>query len=186
MRKILGKNHFYKYIKLFYILILYLLLYHFKIQKKKPYSYIKSEKWIIMTTNNIKNCFNFSTFESLNDWKTLIISLNETNDNIAHIFILSDKIVYLSIKDQLKLSYDILKYISMNSYSRKNIGYLFAIEHGAKEIFEIDDNIMIKNSDYINYIFNKTLYERITLCKNNKGEMINPYSYFGLNNNYFS
>jgi len=182
MRKILGKNHFYKYIKLFYILILYLLLYHFKIQKKKPYSYIKSEKWIIMTTNNIKNCFNFSTFESLNDWKTLIISLNETNDNIAHIFILSDKIVYLSIKDQLKLSYDILKYISMNSYSRKNIGYLFAIEHGAKEIFEIDDNIMIKNSDYINYIFNKTLYERITLCKNNKGEMINPYSYFGLNN----
>ena len=138
-----------------------------------------------MTTNNIKNSLNYSIYsilESLKDWEILIISMNETNDKIWHIFNLSDKLVYLSIKDQLKLSYVILKYIPMNSYARKNIGYLFAIEHGAKEIFEIDDNIMIKNSDYINYIFNKTFYERITLCKNNKGEMINPYSYFGLNN----
>ena len=71
----------------------------------------------------------------------------------------------------------------MNSYSHKNIGYLFAIEHGAIEIYEIDDNIMIKDQNYINYIFNKSFYERITLCKNNRGEMINPYSsYFGLNN----
>ena len=34
----------------------------------------------------------------------------------------------------------------------------------------------------MNKYHNKTIYERITLCKNNKGEMINPYSYFGLNN----
>ena len=154
-KKILRQNHFYKYFKIFY--------------------------WIIMTINNLENISYYSYFESLNDWKTLILSLNESNDRICNLFNSSDKLVYLSIKDQLRLSYNILKYISMNSYCRKNIGYLFAIEHGAKEIFEIDDNIMIKNSNYINYIFKKEFYERITLCKNNKGEMINPYSYFGLN-----
>ena len=147
-KKILRQNHFYKYFKIFYV-VLYLLLYHFKIRKKeKLYSHINSEKWIIMTTNNLENISYYSIFESLNDWKTLILSLNESNDRICNLFNSSDKLVYLSIKDQLRLSYNILKYIPMNSYCRKNIGYLFAIEHGAKEIFEIDDSIMIKNSNY--------------------------------------
>ena len=183
LKKKLKQNPFCKYLKLFYKLILFLFLFNFKIKKKeKLYSHINSEKWIIMATNNTQNISYYSIFENLNDWKTVIISLNEANDNIWHITNSFDRIIYLSIKDQLKLSYKIFKYISMNSYSHKNIGYLFAIEHGAKEIYEIDDNIMIKDSNYINYIFNKSFYERITLCKNNRGEMINPYSYFGLNN----
>ena len=182
-KKKVTQNHFYKYLKLFYNLILFILLYLSKIQKKKKlYSHINSDKWIIMTANNLNNTLNYSFLESLYEWKIVIISLNETNDNSWHISNISDKLIYLSIKDQLKLSYNIIKYIKINSYSRKNIGYLFAIEHGAKEIFEIDDDIMIIDINYINYIFNKTFYERITLCKNNKNEMVNPYSYFGLNN----
>jgi len=42
----------------------------------------------------------------------------------------------------MKLGYNITKYIPFNSYSRKNIGYLYAIQHGAREIFETDDNIL--------------------------------------------
>ena len=43
----------------------------------------------------------------------------------------------------MKLRYKTVKYLNYNSYSRKNIGYLFAIEHGAKEIYEIDEDIII-------------------------------------------
>ena len=161
----IRKDQFYKYLKLLYILILYLLASLFWIErKKKPYYHINSEKWIIMTTNNIQNTSYYSIFESLSDWKTVIISLNEINDNIWHKFNSSYNLVYLSIKDQLKLFYDIIKYIPISSYSRKNIGYLFAIEHGAKEIFEIDENIIIKNSNYILIIFLKKHFMKELLC----------------------
>ena len=39
----------------------------------------------------------------------------------------------------------------------------------------------MNNFTNLNWKFNKTLYERITICKNNKLQMINPYSYFGIN-----
>ena len=39
---------------------------------------------------------------------------------------------YLSFADQEALPYQILKVIPPNSFGRKNVGYLYAIHHGAK------------------------------------------------------
>ena len=116
---------------------------------------------------------------SLKSWKIVIIECNKntfkkwkvtTND--------SHKIIYLSINKQKKLNYNIIKYLDINSYSRKNIGYLYAIHHGAKEIYEIDENIFIKDlKDEYNLNISKLCYGI-----RNDSRMINPYSYFG--NNY--
>jgi hypothetical protein len=137
------------------------------------------DKWIVITTINPPNSLIFCLLKNKNHWKILVVADERTKDNDWRSLNISSKLVYLSLKDQINLNYNILKYIPINSYSRKNIGYLYAIEHGAKEIFEIDDNIKIKNLDYINYSFNNSISKIISLGKNNVSQMINPYSFFG-------
>lgn len=48
--------------------------------------------------------------------------------------------VFLSTETQLQLGYKVLKYLPWNSYTRKVIGYLYAIEHGAQVIYDTDDD----------------------------------------------
>ena len=79
--------------------------------------------------------FNLLTF--LEDWKIVVISINNKIDKKWKKLDYSNKLVYLSLKEQMRLGYHISEYLSLNSYARKNIGYLYAIQHGAKEIFEI-------------------------------------------------
>ena len=107
-----------------------------------------SDKWIVMTTINPPNETIDSLLKFFDNWKIVVVADKKTNDDNWKQFINSDQLFYLSLKDQYNLNYRILKYIPTNSYSRKNIGYLYAIHHGAKEIFEINDNI-IDNFKYI-------------------------------------
>ena len=92
------------------------------------------------------------------------------------------KLIYLSIKSQNQLGYEILKYMPEDSYNRKNIGYLFAIQHGAKEIYEIDENLKLNNSmekfDLDYDIKNNSL----CYVNQKEGKMVNPYLHFGETN----
>ena len=142
-----------------------------------------SNKWIVITTINSPSQLIFNLLKIADNWKIVVIGDIKTNDEEWKIFKLSNKLVYLSIEDQLNLCYDVTKYIPFNSYTRKNIGYLYAIENGAKEIYEINDNINIKNLNDFNKIFrNNDTYSRLCLTKSNNTKMINPYYYFGLRN----
>lgn len=49
-------------------------------------------------------------------------------------------ITYLSVDDQVRVFGDIAKLIPTRHYSRKNLGYLYAIRSGAKIILETDDD----------------------------------------------
>jgi hypothetical protein len=56
---------------------------------------------------------------------------------------------YLSINEQLKLDFKILKILPYNHYSRKMIGYLLAIQRQADYIIDTDDdNIPKENWDF--------------------------------------
>jgi hypothetical protein len=49
--------------------------------------------------------------------------------------------VFLSLQEQkTRLKYKTIRLIPYNSYTRKVIGYLYAIEHGAKWIYDTDDD----------------------------------------------
>ena len=61
-----------------------------------------------------------------------------------------------------------------NHYCRKNIGYLYAIEHGATIIYDTDDD-NVPLADTIEYLCEKTNilhYNTNALC-------VNPYAHFG-------
>ena len=136
-----------------------------------------SPKWIVITTINTPNTYIHILLLSVPDpWKIVVIGDIKTNNASWAKFKNSSKLFYLSIEDQLKLNYNITKYIPFNSYSRKNIGYLYAIQHGAKEIYETDDNIyMFNRKNFLNRYIEKYIY----YAENNNSLMINPYNFYG-------
>ena len=85
---------------------------------------------------------------------------------------------YLSAKDQLELAkkLKIVKLIPFNSYLRKLVGYLFAIDNGAKFIYETDDDN--SPSDGL-FGFRYEKFIGVEANAENFSLFINPYSYFG-------
>ena len=77
------------------------------------------------------------------------------------------------------LNNSISKFLSFNSHSRKNIGYLYAIQHGAKQIFEIEEDIVISDLNSLNLNFDNN---KICFGIRNDSRMINPYIHFGEKN----
>ena len=66
-----------------------------------------------------------------------------------------------------------LKY---KSYTRKNIGYLYAIQHGAKIIYETDDDNSPTNGEIEFDQNNNVLYYAYDSVKSS---VVNPYAHFG-------
>ena len=118
--------------------------------------------------------------EMLENWKIVVISNNEKIDEKWESVDFSDKVIYLSLANQINLGYKIVKFLNFNSsFARKNIGYLYAIQHGAKEIFEVDENIIISNIYDLNLNYKM---DKICYGIRNDSSMINPYSHFKKNN----
>ena len=145
-------------------------------EKYPIYNSTHSPKWIVITTINKPNRYtNKLVSKTPKKWKIVVVGDIKTNNKSWSKFKNSTKLFYLSIEDQLKLNYNITKYIPFNSYSRKNIGYLYAIQHGAKEIYETDDDIYIFGKRFLD----KTIDKYSLYAENNESLMINPYNFFG-------
>ncbi|CAF1446558.1 unnamed protein product [Adineta ricciae] len=105
-----------------------------------------SSNWIVLTTIFYPT-FAVKRLLLLDDWMLVIIADRKTPlDWISHVpFKQRQKLIYLSLSDQKRLDYSIVQYIPENSYARKTIGYLVAIQCGAKVIFETDDDNVLKD-----------------------------------------
>ncbi|CAK9297354.1 unnamed protein product [Gordionus sp. m RMFG-2023] len=82
--------------------------------------------------------------------------------------------IYLSLEDQQNLGYQILGHLKLNSYTRKNVGYLYAIQHGAKFIYDTDDDNTPLNFDYFTLKSRKFGTYPIS-----NDTVFNPYPHFG-------
>lgn len=48
--------------------------------------------------------------------------------------------VFLSVEEQLQLPFKFAQQVPHKNYARKAVGYLYALQHGAKMIYESDDD----------------------------------------------
>ena len=65
--------------------------------------------------------------------------------------VLEDTVVILNVTDQHSLAAKIpfLKMLPWNSFARKNVGYLYAIMHGARYVWDFDDDNIIQQEGNI-------------------------------------
>ena len=135
---------------------------------------IYSDKWIVLTTNKNPTYHINLLLKVPEPWKIVVVENGKIlNSNWEQYN--SSKLIYLSIENQNSLCYQTTNYILIDSYSRKNIGYLYAIQHGAVEIFDTDDDFIYYKFDFLinNYTEWRLYYA------NNNSQMVNPYEFFG-------
>ena len=135
-----------------------------------------NERWIVVTTinNPTEQCKNLS---DITDFQLLVIGDIKTPK-----YWKQKNSIFLNIFDQKSLKFSIFQTTPTNSYNRKNIGYLFAIMHGAKFIYDTDDDNspLVNLSQYFNYNdFDFGLTFKVDLYKQNNQSFINPYAHFG-------
>ena len=108
-----------------------------------------------------------AAFSKLPDWTLVVVGDKKTNNNWYF-----PNVVYLSPDDQSKFNNSYSNQLPWNTYARKNLGYLYAISHGADVIYETDDDNIPLNNWVAEPQFNIAAD-----CIHGSG-FVNIYSYF--------
>lgn len=124
------------------------------------------KKFIIITTINKKTKAIQKFSDLLKDWEIILVG-DKKSENIKN----EGNIIFLSIEDQEKLNFKTVKISPYNHYSRKNIGYLYAIKLGADIIYDTDDD----NIPYDDWFFTDFKYSEQIISE---GNFLNTYKHF--------
>ena len=120
-------------------------------------------KYIVITSiNPITEAI--KKFAKIKDWHVLIIGDKKSNRYNY------ENLTFLDINDQKQLNFSSFETTPINHYSRKNLGYLYAIKNNATLIYDTDDDTF----PYENWIANDFI------CQNNieSSDFINPFEFF--------
>lgn len=129
-------------------------------------------RWIVVTSiNDVTPSIRAAA--ALPGWRVVVVS--DRKGLPASSYNNSTNIVYLDVEAQQQLDYEIIELLPYNSYARKNIGYLYAIAHGAEVIYETDDDNQLL-ADLSNFL---PATARGLLVHDSAGCCFNPYAHFG-------
>lgn len=106
-------------------------------------------------------------FAKFKDWQLIVVGDRKTPKNWR-----LNNVIYLSPNQQMKLFPKMSKNLPWNSYSRKNIGYLYAIRQGADIIVDTDDD-NIPYDDWGKSIIFKGKFKTVV-----SNGFVNIYKYF--------
>lgn len=126
--------------------------------KISPFSgdnYPMSCKWVVITSIFLPTRL-IKTLGRLHDWCTVVVADLKSPPESSFMNSFDAKLppkclVYLTIEKQLKLEYKIMEHLPYNSFGRKNIGFVFAVHHGANTIYDTDDDNEIKDIDLLQF-----------------------------------
>jgi hypothetical protein len=125
------------------------------------------DQWIVVTTIQAPSP-QLKKLAQIPGWKLVVVGDKKTPPD-WHL----ENCEYLSPQRQLELGYELATLLPWGHYSRKNIGYLYAIEHGAKIIYETDDDN--EPLDGLSPLSSITTLPALKSF----GHCLNIYSYFG-------
>ncbi|KAG0259631.1 hypothetical protein DFQ27_003957 [Actinomortierella ambigua] len=132
---------------------------------------VVGKQWIVVTTINPPTDA-MDLLCNLEGWNVVVVADTKSPKQWK-----SGSCVYLSVEEQQCLSYDIVDVIPYRAYTRKNIGYLWAIQQGATKIFDTDDDNLPTGKD----IFVESPTGGVVGYRSGgtTGKSVNIYSHFG-------
>ncbi|XP_066936685.1 uncharacterized protein [Clytia hemisphaerica] len=103
-------------------------------QLPKPLDSEMNERWIVVTSI-FKPTEDIKKLAKIPGWKMVVVGDTKSPKEYK-----VDNVVFLSIADQENSGFETAKYLTYGCYQRKNMGYLYAIRHGARYIYDTDDD----------------------------------------------
>ncbi|CAK7342580.1 unnamed protein product [Dovyalis caffra] len=148
--------------------------------KSSPYANFRSEKWIVVSVSHYPSD-SLKKLVRIKGWQLLAIGNSRTPNDWS-----LKGAIYLSLEQQATLGFRVLGYVPYDSYLRKSVGYLFAIQHGAKKIFDADDRGEVIDGDLGKHFDVELMGEgarQETILQysheNENRSVVNPYVHFG-------
>lgn len=132
--------------------------------------FVSAEKWIVMTTIHSPTS-TVKALSNLHGWQVLVVGDRKTPQSWR-----LPNVIFLDIKSQKSLGFKVLHHLPYDSYTRKTIGYLYAIKRGAKYIYEVDDDNFPEEGLNGFHVSSETT-SHLVLSTNNLTS--NPYIHFG-------
>ena len=103
------------------------------------------DRWIVITVASVSPKTVQQVLD-LSSWNVLAVGEKDTPQNWSEQFP-SEKLLYLSFHEQMKIDLESVHYISYGINAQKNVGCLIAMFCGAKVIYEHTGNSLIWNSE---------------------------------------
>ena len=116
------------------------------------------KNWVVITTIFPPTLL-IRQLASLQDWCTVIVgdkkspkdyriyANEEGASELAERAEEDGRLVYLTAEKQSSLPYKIIPLLKWNHFGRKNIGFLYAMHHGAEFIYDTDDDNILQTAD---------------------------------------
>ncbi|KAJ8755559.1 hypothetical protein K2173_022138 [Erythroxylum novogranatense] len=145
-----------------------------------PYASYRAEKWVVVSVSGYPSD-SLKRLLKIKGWQLLAIGNSKTPKDW-----LLKGAIYLSLEQQAALGYRVVDYLPYHSYLRKTVGYLFAIQHGAKKILDADDRGEVIGDDLGKHfdveLVGEGARQEIILQyshENTNRSVVNPYVHFG-------
>ena len=140
-------------------------------------------KWAVITTIAPETTSTMKVLlDSSDDWCLLVVGDKKSPDSYAlskHV----DRFIYLPLAKQLSLPFEIIPMTPQNSFSRKNVGFLYAVANGAKIILDMDDdNIPIELFGKFIPVEEESDSFMCPVVNTDESHVWNPYPYYGASN----
>jgi hypothetical protein len=134
----------------------------------------QKKKWIVITSIN-------EPTEQIQDWAKLHQEwvLLVVGDKKSPKEFNQPNCVFLAWQDQMDLGFKTASALPWNSYSRKMVGYLYAIKNGAEVIYETDDDNGYKPSMPLTNFLPENA-QVLTFKADPSKKVLNPYKHFGI------
>ncbi|CAL1385674.1 unnamed protein product [Linum trigynum] len=145
-----------------------------------PYANFRTEKWIVVSVSDYPSD-SLKRLVKIKGWQVLAVGDSLTPSDWS-----LKGAVFLSLEQQATLGFRVVDYLPFRSYVRKSVGYLFAIQHGAKKIFDADDRGEVIGGDLgkhfdVDLAGEGARHEPILQYshENVNRSIVNPYVHFG-------
>nr|XP_023922943.1 probable glycosyltransferase STELLO1 [Quercus suber]POE97468.1 putative glycosyltransferase stello1 [Quercus suber] len=150
------------------------------ITDKSPYVNFRTERWIVVSVSNYPTD-SLRNLVKIRGWQVLAIGNSKTPSDWS-----LKGAIFLSLEQQAQLGFRVVDFLPYDSYVRKTVGYLFAIQHGAKKIFDADDRGDVIDGDLGKHfdveLVGEDARQEVILQyshDNPNRTVINPYIHFG-------
>ncbi|KAA8517101.1 hypothetical protein F0562_017394 [Nyssa sinensis] len=150
------------------------------VDKSSPYANFRSDRWIVVSVSNYPTD-SLLNLAKIKGWQVLAIGNSKTPRDWS-----LKGTIFLSLEQQAQLGFRVVDFLPYDSYVRKTVGYLFAIQHGAKKIFDADDRGDVIDNDIGKHfdveLIGEDARQEVILQyshENPNRTVVNPYIHFG-------
>ncbi|CAA2968750.1 probable glycosyltransferase STELLO1 [Olea europaea subsp. europaea] len=150
------------------------------LDKSSPYSSFHSEQWIVVSVTDYPSD-SLQKLVKLKGWQVLAIGNSKTPPDWS-----LKGALFLSLEQQANLGFRLVDFLPYESYVRKSVGYLFAIQHGARRIFDADDRGEVIGGElgkHFDLDLESVIVKQQRIFQYTSGNsnrtVVNPYIHFG-------